>query len=218
MKKLGTLLLTGIVLGGTMMTNMMPVNASEMKMETKKANKCAYILDIEKQEESFIDYIKKSKNITEVEKEQLIKTEKELEPTWKKIEDLETKSNDINEKIMGDIYERYDELFNANEKIWEKFYEEMKEEDLTDDIMSDIEKSKTLTAEEKAILKADEQKLKELDKEMEKLADKADEETKEINSELDKLYKIVEQETEKNQKIYDKLFPEMTPLQEKISK
>ena len=73
MKKLGTLLLTGVVFGGTILTGMMPVNVAAQNKESKVAAECACAIDNIEDEKSFIDYIKSLKNITEAEKQQLLK-------------------------------------------------------------------------------------------------------------------------------------------------
>lgn len=217
MKKLGTLLLTGIALGSTILTGIMPVNAASQKQESKPSTEYSCCTEIG-QEENIVDYIKKSKNISEEEKQQLIKTEEELAPTWKKIDELEENMNKIYEKIMNPIYEKYDKIYNSNEKLWDKFYEGLDDENMSEDIIAEIEKAKNLTDKEKATLKEEQEKLNALDLELDKLNEKAEAETKDISNELDKLYEVVEKANEKNQSILDKLFSEITPVDEEFNR
>ncbi|EGY79938.1 hypothetical protein [Peptoniphilus indolicus] len=218
MKKLGTLLLTEVVFGRTILTGMMPVNASSQNKDSKETTECACVFEDGQKEKSFIDCIKSSKNITEAEKQQLLKTEAELAPTWKKIDDLEAQVDIIYEKIMNPIYEKYDKIYGSNEKLWEKFYEGIDDEAMSEDTIAEIEKAKNLTAGEKATLKAEQEKINTLDSEWDKLSEKAEAETKELSVELDKLYSVVEKANEKNQKILDKLFPEITPIDEEFNR
>lgn len=209
MKKLSTLLLTGVVLGGTMLTNLMPVTAKVMEKESTRLECSTYCCAANKvdTEKSFIDSIKNSKNISDKEKQQLLNTEKELKPTKDKIKSLEDKLNAAHEKLMDPIFKKFEEIYSAHEDLWDKFYSDPKLDESKKDIISEIESSTVLNKKEKNILKEAQKKLDALNLELENIENKLNKETKSITDELNKLYDIVDKANEKNQKLLDKVFP-----------
>ncbi len=210
MKKLNALLLTGSILGSTMMTGLAPVMANDAANVTNDTAVMAMADKVTNGD--FAKYINEIKGLSSEEKETLIQSKQKLAPTWEEIQKLEDEVNKIFENVVGDkLDDQYEAIFSKNEALWDKLYDGIGKKADTEDINDVIDSANFLSADEKATLKADQKKLDALDKQMKSLSDEAEGQAKSLYEQLDKLYAIVDQENAKNEQIWDKVFKDITP-------
>jgi len=113
MKKLGTYILSGLVLGGVVISNLQPVFANDNSKELVESQTADQENEIDEDmllnsTESFEGYIRGLTSLNDEEKEKLLNAQAELEPTWDKIDSIEDKINQVYEELFGE--EDEDEL------------------------------------------------------------------------------------------------------------
>ena len=123
MKKLGTYILSGLVLGGVVISNLQPVFANDKAKELVESQAVEKENEVDEDmllnsTESFEGYIRGLTSLSDEEKEKLLNAQAELEPTWDKIDSIEDKINQVYEELFGE--EDEDELSNEKADMLEQ--------------------------------------------------------------------------------------------------
>ncbi len=196
MKKIATLLLVGAIAGSTMVTNYIPTFAAN------KIDNDAFVAD-----NSYgftLEETIKNMEISDTEKNRLLKTEKDLENVYKQLSDLEEQWAEKYDKFYKDLDDKFDKVSRAHQDLWDKLYENIPDGEYEDDTSAYIKKSKVLTDEEKAILLEDEAKLDEIEAQYEARYKDVELETKDIRDQIDKLYAEIDAANDENSDIWKK--------------
>ena len=203
MKKISTLVLAGVLVASSVMP-VFGANAAELTKANSKMEVAVNESNIDKDMlMSMETYIKSLTFLSEKEKQQLLQTEKQLEPKLKALEKLDEKINQAFKAIK--LYEKYEALETKNEAIWEKLYKQVGKNEFGMDETALIKSSKALTNQEKNTLLKELEALKKLDK----VADAKEKEVlakeKTLVAQAKKLEQEIEAMNAKNQAIWDKV-------------
>lgn len=207
MKKISTLVLAGILVASSVMP-VFGANAAELTKANSKMEVAVNESNIDKDMlMSMETYIKSLTFLSEKEKQQLLQTEKQLEPKLKALDEINEKLDEkINQAFKAiKLYEKYEALETKNEAIWEKLYKQVGKNEFGMDETALIKSSKALTNQEKNTLLKELEDLKKLDK----VADAKEKEVlakeKTLVAQAKKLEQEIEAMNAKNQAIWDKV-------------
>lgn len=207
MKKISTLVLAGVLVASSVMP-VFGANAAELTKANSKMEVAVNESNIDKDMlMSMETYIKSLTILTEKEKQQLLQTEKQLEPKLKALDEINEKLDEkINQAFKAiKLYEKYEALETKNEAIWEKLYKQVGKNEFGMDETALIKSSKALTNQEKNTLLKELEALKKLDK----VADTKEKEVlakeKTLVAQAKKLEQEIEAMNAKNQAIWDKV-------------
>lgn len=202
-KVMVTVLATSLLLGGSLLQ----VNA------TDKTSAIAYDLRITDQQmfqrPAIEELIASTKTLTQAEKDQLRKDDKELAPLYEKITKLTKEIDEKREQILSKdkTFQKYEQIIASNQKLWDKLNSNLTEQQA---FMSDekevIKASKSLTEEEKQILLSEQDKLDALDAKINQLYAKVDEATKTQRAQLDEAFDQIDAVYVKSASIWDKIY------------
>ncbi len=202
-KVMVTVLATSLLLGGSLLQ----VNA------TDKTSAIAYDLRITDQQmfqrPAIEELISSTKTLTQAEKDQLRKDDKELAPLYEKITKLTKEIDEKREQILSEdkTFQKYEQSIASNQKLWDKLNSNLTEQQA---FMSDekevIKASKALTEEEKQILLSEQDKLDALDAKINQLYAKVDEATKTQRAQLDEAFDQIDAVYVKSASIWDKIY------------
>ncbi len=202
-KVMVTVLATSLLLGGSLLQ----VNA------TDKTSAIAYDLRITDQQmfqrPAIEELISSTKTLTQAEKDQLRKDDKELAPLYEKITKLTKEIDEKREQILSKdkTFQKYEQIIASNQKLWDKLNSNLTEQQA---FMSDekevIKASKSLTEEEKQILLSEQDKLDALDAKINQLYAKVDEATKTQRAQLDEAFDQIDAVYVKSASIWDKIY------------
>ena len=161
-----------------------------------------------KQIDALAKFLKKDTKLTKAEKEFLTNNYQKLLNTLEDIDKTAGEIGKITSKMTNnwEIEDKFDELANQNENLWNKIYENATDEDL--EILDNIEfikTSKVLTVAEKETLIAVEKEINALTEEYDKLYQEVEKATENLNKKLDLLYQDTENLMDKMQPLADKL-------------
>lgn len=207
MKKISTLVLAGVLVASSVMP-VFGANAAELSKANSKMEVAVNESNIDKDMlMSMETYIKSLTFLSEKEKQQLLQTEKQLEPKLKALDEINEKLDEkINQAFKAiKLYEKYEALETKNEAIWEKLYKQVGKNEFGMDETALIKSSKALTNQEKNTLLKELEALKKLDK----VADAKEKEVlakeKNLVAQAKKLEQEIEAMNAKNQAIWDKV-------------
>ena len=207
MKKISTLVLAGVLVASSVMP-VFGANAAELTKANSKMEVAVNESNIDKDMlMSMETYIKSLTFLSEKEKQQLLQTEKQLEPKLKALDEINEKLDEkINQAFKAiKLYEKYEALETKNEAIWEKLYKQVGKNEFGMDETALIKSSKALTNQEKNTLLKELEDLKKLDK----VADAKEKEVlakeKTLVAQAKKLEQEIEAMNAKNQAIWDKV-------------
>ena len=207
MKKISTLVLAGVLVASSVMP-VFGANAAELTKANSKMEVAVNESNIDKDMlMSMETYIKSLTFLSEKEKQQLLQTEKQLEPKLKALDEINEKLDEkINQAFKAiKLYEKYEALETKNEAIWEKLYKQVGKNEFGMDETALIKSSKALTNQEKNTLLKELEALKKLDK----VADAKEKEVlakeKNLVAQAKKLEQEIEAMNAKNQAIWDKV-------------
>ena len=207
MKKISTLVLAGVLVASSVMP-VFGANAAELTKANSKMEVAVNESNIDKDMlMSMETYIKSLTFLSEKEKQQLLQTEKQLEPKLKALDEINEKLDEkINQAFKAiKLYEKYEALETKNEAIWEKLYKQVGKNEFGMDETALIKSSKALTNQEKNTLLKELEALKKLDA----LADAKEKEVlakeKTLVAQAKKLEQEIEAMNAKNQAIWDKV-------------
>ncbi len=207
MKKISTLVLAGVLVASSVMP-VFGANAAELTKANSKMEVAVNESNIDKDMlMSMETYIKSLTFLSEKEKQQLLQTEKQLEPKLKALDEINEKLDEkINQAFKAiKLYEKYEALETKNEAIWEKLYKQVGKNEFGMDETALIKSSKALTNQEKNTLLKELEALKKLDK----VADAKEKEVlakeKTLVAQAKKLEQEIEAMNAKNQAIWDKV-------------
>ena len=207
MKKISTLVLAGVLVASSVMP-VFGANAAELTKANSKMEVAVNESNIDKDMlMSMETYIKSLTFLSEKEKQQLLQTEKQLEPKLKALDEINEKLDEkINQAFKAiKLYEKYESLETKNEAIWEKLYKQVGKNEFGMDETALIKSSKALTNQEKNTLLKELEALKKLDK----VADAKEKEVlakeKTLVAQAKKLEQEIEAMNAKNQAIWDKV-------------
>ena len=207
MKKISTLVLAGVLVASSVMP-VFGANAAELTKANSKMEVAVNESNIDKDMlMSMETYIKSLTFLSEKEKQQLLQTEKQLEPKLKALDEINEKLDEkINQAFKAiKLYEKYEALETKNEAIWEKLYKQVGKNEFGMDETALIKSSKALTNQEKNTLLKELEALKKLDK----VADTKEKEVlakeKTLVAQAKKLEQEIEAMNAKNQAIWDKV-------------
>ena len=207
MKKISTLVLAGVLVASSVMP-VFGANAAELTKANSKMEVAVNESNIDKDMlMSMETYIKSLTFLSEKEKQQLLQTEKQLEPKLKALDEINEKLDEkINQAFKAiKLYEKYEALETKNEAIWEKLYKQVGKNEFGMDETALIKGSKALTNQEKNTLLKELEDLKKLDK----VADAKEKEVlakeKTLVAQAKKLEQEIEAMNAKNQAIWDKV-------------
>ena len=207
MKKISTLVLAGVLVASSVMP-VFGANAAELTKANSKMEVAVNESNIDKDMlMSMETYIKSLTFLSEKEKQQLLQTEKQLEPKLKALDEINEKLDEkINQAFKAiKLYEKYEALETKNEAIWEKLYKQGGKNEFGMDETALIKSSKALTNQEKNTLLKELEDLKKLDK----VADAKEKEVlakeKTLVAQAKKLEQEIEAMNAKNQAIWDKV-------------
>ena len=207
MKKISTLVLAGVLVASSVMP-VFGANAAELSKANSKMEVAVNESNIDKDMlMSMETYIKSLTFLSEKEKQQLLQTEKQLEPKLKALDEINEKLDEkINQAFKAiKLYEKYEALETKNEAIWEKLYKQVGKNEFGMDETALIKSSKALTNQEKNTLLKELEALKKLDK----VADAKEKEVlakeKTLVAQAKKLEQEIEAMNAKNEAIWDKV-------------
>lgn len=207
MKKMSALVLAGVLIASSVIS-VSEIKAAEENQVTPKTAVASNEMTIHQAMLMNMEtYINSLTILTEQEKQQLIQTEREVEPKLQALDAVNEKIDDkLNQAFRAiKLYERYEALETKHEAIWEKLYQNISEKDLSLDEVTRIKRSKGLNQKEKNILLKELKALKKLDK----IAEAKEKEVLAKEKKLVAQAKKIEQEIEamhaKNQAIWDKV-------------
>lgn len=207
MKKISTLVLAGVLVASSVMP-VFGANAAELTKANSKMEVAVNESNIDKDMLMSMErYIKSLTFLSEKEKQQLLQTEKQLEPKLKALDEINEKLDEkINQAFKAiKLYEKYEALETKNEAIWEKLYKQVGKNEFGMDETALIKSSKALTNQEKNTLLKELEDLKKLDK----VADAKEKEVlakeKTLVAQAKKLEQEIEAMNAKNQAIWDKV-------------
>ncbi len=147
--------------------------------------------------------------LTDADKQQLVASEKKLEPEFRKLDDIDKQISTIFDSIMdkdSHLMDEYDRLLASNQDLWDKL-----EENITDeqaelmDTIAFINASNALTPQEKEILVKEQKKLDEIDTLLDERWLEAEKATEQLCKQADEIYERIEKEVEANRSIWDKI-------------
>ena len=207
MKKISTLVLAGVLVASSVMP-VFGANAAELSKANSKMAVAVNESNIDKDMLMSMErYIKSLTILTETEKQQLLQTEKQLEPKLKALDEINEKLDEkINQAFKSiNLYEKYEALETKNEAIWQKLYKQVGRREFGMDETALIKSSKALTKREKNTLLKELAALKKLDE----LADAKEKEVlakeKTLVAQAKKLEQEIEAMNAKNEAIWDKV-------------
>lgn len=207
MKKISTLVLAGVLVASSVMPAF-GASAAELSKANSKMAVAVNESNIDKDMLMSMErYIKSLTILTETEKQQLLQTEKQLEPKLKALDEINEKLDEkINQAFKSiNLYEKYEALETKNEAIWQKLYKQVGRREFGMDETALIKSSKALTKREKNTLLKELAALKKLDE----LADAKEKEVlakeKTLVAQAKKLEQEIEAMNAKNEAIWDKV-------------
>ena len=207
MKKISTLVLAGVLVASSVMP-VFGASAAELSKANSKMEVAVNESNLDKDMLMSMErYIKSLTILTETEKQQLLQTEKQLEPKLKALDEINEKLDEkINQAFKAiNLYEKYEALETKNEAIWQKLYKQVGRREFGMDETALIKSSKALTNREKNTLLKELEALKKLDK----VADAKEQEVlakeKTLVAQAKKLEQEIEAMNAKNEAIWDKV-------------
>lgn len=207
MKKISTLVLAGVLVASSVMP-VFGASAAELSKANSKMEVAVNESNLDKDMLMSMErYIKSLTILTETEKQQLLQTEKQLEPKLKALDEINEKLDEkINQAFKAiNLYEKYEALETKNEAIWQKLYKQVGRREFGMDETALIKSSKALTKREKNTLLKELEALKKLDK----VADAKEQEVlakeKTLVAQAKKLEQEIEAMNAKNEAIWDKV-------------
>lgn len=207
MKKISTLVLAGVLVASSVMP-VFGASAAELSKANSKMEVAVNESNLDKDMLMSMErYIKSLTILTETEKQQLLQTEKQLEPKLKALDEINEKLDEkINQAFKAiNLYEKYEALETKNEAIWQKLYKQVGRREFGMDETALIKSSKALTKREKNTLLKELEALKKLDK----VADAKEQEVlakeKKLVAQAKKLEQEIEAMNAKNEAIWDKV-------------
>lgn len=199
------------LLAGAMIFPVAGAKAFAVGQNIDNTLKTEYKTIAEAKEETTVEFIKSLKNISESEKQMLIKAENEKAPLYEEMNKLVDKIQNLENAVLREADPIFDEIFKikkADEKLWDKLFSATHEKQAAvgTNMVEFISLSDVLNKNEKTILTEKQKKLDELYKKVDgyyKKAEKASEkETKAYNELQSKIVEI----NKSVQNIWDKIY------------
>ena len=146
--------------------------------------------------EGIESYLQDMDFLTSEEKARLIQDEKEMEPIYQKIEDLQMEIKKKEEAVLKKhelLIAEYESVMAENEEIWKKLMNEENSEEPTKDTRSIIRESQVLTEGEKQILLDQEDRLDQIDRDLHVVYEEVERETEGLSNQIQDLYDQAEE-------------------------
>lgn len=221
MKRTSALVMTGILVSGLIFGGASiegnaenSKSASEIELTTYgEKNMNSIILDDMMQLPDIEEELKEYNFLTDEEKALIIQSEKEALPHYEKadkiVEEIERISEEISKRYDGTNSE-YEKIFVETQNLWDKMMESWS--DSSEDVFINlsnrelINRSNTITDEEKAQLLQAEDRLDELNEEFNKMYDEIDAATADLQEEVEKCYEKADEVLKKTEPVWEKIY------------